>query len=129
MLLTITDNQIAAKLRQRAFNNLRRAVFGMQNKFGSQPKDLLVGFGPSIRACCFEVEQGFKSNFAFGLVKREGRVFMDITLINQRQLVDCGVREGNIFDPQLCTFSDEGFFSFRKEAKDAGRLISVMMLT
>ena len=100
----------------------------MQEKFGSQTKDLQIGFGPSIRVCCFEVEKNFKSNFAFGLIKRDGRVFMDIALINCRQLMDCGVRQENIFDSQLCTFSDDGLFSFRKEAQAAGRLISVIML-
>jgi len=100
----------------------------MREKFGSQPKDLFVGFGPSIRSCCFQVQEDFKSNFSFGLLKRDGRVFMDIALINQRQLVDCGVSEENIFDPALCTFSDDDFFSFRKEAQAAGRLISVLML-
>jgi YfiH family protein len=109
-------------------NICQEGIRAMQNKFGSQPKDLLVGFGPSIRACCFEVEKDFKSNFTFGLIKRDGRVFMDIALINQRQLIDCGVRQENIFDPELCTFSDSGFFSFRKEAKTAGRMISVIML-
>jgi YfiH family protein len=109
-------------------NISQEAVSLMQNKFGSQAKDLFVGFGPSIRSCCFEVEDDFKSNFAFGLSKKDGRVFMDIALINQRQLVDCGVREGNIFDPALCTFSDDDFFSFRKQAQAAGRLISVIML-
>jgi polyphenol oxidase len=109
-------------------NISQEAVSLMQNKFGSQAKDLFVGFGPSIRSCCFEVEDDFKSNFAFGLSKKDGRVFMDIALINQRQLVDCGVDEGNIFDPALCTFSDDDFFSFRKQAQAAGRLISVMML-
>jgi polyphenol oxidase len=109
-------------------NISQEGIRAMQNKFGSQPEDLLVGFGPSIRACCFEVDDDFKSNFAFGLTKKDGRVFMDIALINQRQLIDCGVREVNIFDPQLCTFSDQGFFSFRKEAQGAGRLISVLML-
>ena len=109
-------------------NISQEGVRAMQNKFGSQPKDLFVGFGPSIRSCCFEVGEDFKSNFAFGLLKRNGRVFMDTALINQRQLIDGGVREENIFDPKLCTFSDSDFFSFRKEAKAAGRLISVMML-
>jgi YfiH family protein len=109
-------------------NIVQEGVKGMQNKFGSQPENLLVGFGPSIRACCFQVEDNFKSNFPFGLFKREGKVFMDIALINRRQLMDCGVREENIFDPALCTFSDNDLFSFRKEAQDAGRLISVIML-
>jgi len=109
-------------------NISQAGIKAMQNKFGSQAKDLFVGFGPSIRSCCFQVEQDFKSNFTFGLIKRDERVFMDIALINRRQLLDCKVKEENIFDPQLCTFSDDGFFSFRKEAKAAGRLISVMML-
>jgi hypothetical protein len=109
-------------------NIAQAGVSLMREKFDSHPQDLLVGFGPSIRACCFEVKKDFKSNFAFGLFKRDGRIFMDIALINQRQLMSCGVREENIFDPQLCTFSDEGLFSFRKEAKAAGRMISVLML-
>jgi polyphenol oxidase len=109
-------------------NIAEQGVRAMQNKFGSRPDDLLVGFGPSIRVCCFEVEQDFKSNFPFGLVKRDGRVFMDIALINRRQLEAGGVKPENIFDPQLCTFSDANFFSFRKEAKAAGRMVSVMML-
>jgi len=114
--------------RSTEINISQAGISRMREKFGSQAKDLLVGFGPSIRSCCFQVEEDFKSNFAFGLFKRDGGVFMDIALINQRQLVDCGVREENIFDPAFCTFSDDDFFSFRKEAQAAGRLISVMML-
>lgn len=101
----------------------------MQERFSSRAKDLLVGFGPAIRSCCFEVERGFKSNFPFGLIERSGRVFMDIVLINRRQLIDCGVKEENIADSGICTYSDnENFFSFRKEAQACGRLVSVVML-
>lgn len=103
-------------------------VSHLQDRFGSRMEDLQVGFGPSMRACCFEVEQDFKSKFPFGLIKREGRVFMDMALINRRQLLDCGVKNENIFDPQICTFSDDDLFSFRKEGQAAGRLISVAML-
>lgn len=101
----------------------------MQESFGSRPEDLLVGFGPTIGSCCFEVEKDFKSNFPFGLINRDGRIFMDIALINYKQLLSCGVKEENIFDPKLCTFSEnKDFFSFRKEAEAAGRMISVLML-
>ena len=110
-------------------NISQEGVRVMRNKFNSRPEDLLVGFGPSIRSCCFEVEKDFKSNFSFGLVNQNGRIFMDIALINQRQLVSCGIKEENIFDPKICTFSDnENYFSFRKEAQASGRLISVIML-
>ena len=101
----------------------------MQEKFGSQPQRLLVAFGPSIRSCCCQMEENFKSNFPFGLIHRDGNVYMDISLINTRQLVSCGVKQDNIFDPQFCTFTDnKNFFSFRKEAQGSGRMISVMML-
>lgn len=100
----------------------------MQENFASRPDELLVGFGPSIRSCCFEVAKDFKSNFGFGLIERQGHIFMDISLINQKQLIECGIKEKNIFDPGICTFSDNDYFSFRKEAEGAGRMISVIML-
>ncbi|MDP2044565.1 MAG: peptidoglycan editing factor PgeF [Candidatus Omnitrophota bacterium] len=101
----------------------------MRERFGSRPEDLLVGFGPAIGSCCFEVEKDFKSNFPFGLINRDGRIFMDIALINWKQLLNCGVKEENISDPKLCTFSkNKDFFSFRKEARASGRMISVLML-
>ncbi len=101
----------------------------MQEKFGSKPEELLIGFGPSIRVCCCKMENAFKSNFPFGLINRDGNLYMDIALINTRQLTDCGVKQDNIFDPKLCTFSEnKDYFSFRKEAQSAGRLISVIML-
>ena len=75
------------------------------------------------------MENGFKSNFPFGLINRDGNLYLDIALINTRQLTSCGVKQDNIFDPKLCTFSEnKDYFSFRKEAQSAGRLISVIML-
>ncbi|MDD5115906.1 MAG: peptidoglycan editing factor PgeF [Candidatus Omnitrophica bacterium] len=110
-------------------NICAEAVRLMREIFGSRPEDLLAGFGPSIRSCCCKMDDGFKSNFPFGLVRRGDGVYMDIALINRRQLVDCKVREENIFDPELCTYSNNrDFFSFRKEAENSGRMISVIML-
>ncbi|MBU0548345.1 MAG: peptidoglycan editing factor PgeF [Candidatus Omnitrophica bacterium] len=110
-------------------NICARGVSMMQEEFGSQTDRLLIGFGPSIRSCCCKMENSFKSNFPFGLINRVDGIYMDIALINTRQLVDCGVKQDNIFDPKLCTFSENNnFFSFRKEAESAGRMISVIML-
>ncbi len=101
----------------------------LQEIFESVPQRLFVGFGPSIRSCCFEVADDFKSNFPYGIITRNGRNFMDIALINRQQLINCGVKEKNIFDPGFCTFSDnDDYFSFRKEADASGRMISVIML-
>lgn len=110
-------------------NICAEGVRGMQERFGSRPEDLLVGFGSSIRSCCCQMEKDFKSNFPFGLINRDSHIYMDIALINEKQLIGCGVKKENIFDPKLCTFSEnKDFFSFRKEAGAAGRMISVIML-
>lgn len=110
-------------------NICSEGIRSLQDKFGSQAHRMIVGFGPSIGPCCFEVEKDFKSNFPYGLIKKDGRVFMDIASVNRQQLINCGVKEKNIFDPKICTFSDnENFFSFRKEADKSGRMISVIML-
>jgi len=110
-------------------NIAQEGIRSMQANFASQPHRLLTGFGPSIRSCCFEVEKGFKSNFPYGLSERDGKTFMDISSINKRQLMDAGVQEKNIFDPQICTVTDNSnYYSFRKESDAAGRLISVIML-
>lgn len=110
-------------------NICQQAISLMQQRFNSQPHRLIVGFGPSIRSCCFEVEKDFKSDFPFGLSRRDNRTFMDLALINQSQLINYGVKEKNIFDPKICTFCDnQNYFSFRKEAQQSGRMISVIML-
>ncbi len=110
-------------------NIAQAGVSELVKNFGSHPDDLRVGFGPGIRVCCFEVEENFKTNFEFGLIKRDGHTFMDLALVNSKQLLDCGVKKENIFDPEYCTFSQsDEFFSFRKEGVKAGRLISVAML-
>ncbi len=110
-------------------NISQEAIQIMQDRFSSKPEELLISFGPVIGASCFEVEKDFKTDFPFGLINREGRIFMDIALINYKQLLDCGVRGEHISDPKLCTVSkNKDFFSFRKEAQAAGRMISVLML-
>ena len=105
------------------------AIKAMQDRFNSKPEELLIGFGPVIGPCCFEVEKDFKTDFPFGLINKDGHIFMDISLVNYRQLLNCGVRSEHILDPKLCTVTqNKDFFSFRKEAQSAGRMISVLML-
>ena len=115
--------------RSTELNIAQVGVGQLQKNFGSKPQELYVGFGPCIGACCFEVEENFKTNFEFGLIKRNGRTYFDIALVNFKQLLNCGLKEEHIFNSGLCTFSlNQEFFSFRKEAAQAGRLISVVML-
>lgn len=106
------------------------ALSMLRDKFSSQPKDVLCGFGPGIRACCYEVGPEFKDYFSSELVKRKGKIFLDLASANLRQILEGGVPKKNITDSAICTScQNKDFFSYRKEGLRAGRMMSVIMLS
>lgn len=110
-------------------NIAARTVELMQEKFDTQAQDLCVGFGPAIRSCCYEVGEEFKDFFPKELVRKNGHYYLDLVAINKMRLLSCGVKETNIFDTQICTScQNKEFFSYRKDGKSCGRMMSVMML-
>jgi YfiH family protein len=110
-------------------NIVAKAVKLMQERFNIEPKNLYAGFGSSIRSCCYEVSRDFKDYFPQALVEKEGRFYLDLASLNKEQLMSAGLKEENIFPPQVCTFChNEEFFSYRKEGIACGRMMSVMML-
>lgn len=105
-----------------------KAVKLMQQEFNTRPEGLYAAFGPYIRSCCYEVSSDFNF-FTQGLSKHNGGYYFDLAESNKQELLALGIKRENISDPKICTScQNEEFFSFRKEGKGCGRLISVMML-
>jgi len=101
----------------------------MQEQFNTRISDLYAGFGPAIRTCCYEVGQDFQEYFGQNVINRGSRYYADLAGINKKQLLESGVKEKNIFDSQICTSCrNVEFFSYRKDRKDYGRIMSVIML-
>ncbi len=101
----------------------------MAEKFNIRASGLRIGFGPSIRKCCYEVGGEFNDYFAQGVTERNNRYFLDLTDVAKKQLLSLGVKEGHIVDSQICTFCRSSeFFSYRKDGLSAGRMMSVIML-
>jgi hypothetical protein len=110
-------------------NIVSKAIKLMQERFNADPKNFHAGFGSSIRGCCYEVSKDFKDYFPKYLVEKNGKFYLDLAAINKEQLMNAGLKEENIFPPQVCTFChNDEFFSYRKEGIACGRMISVMML-
>ncbi len=105
-----------------------QAVAIMRKEWNSNPKDLLVAFGPAIRSCCYRVSVPFLEYFPKETVKRKQGYFFDLPEANKNQLVGSGVNAGNILDCAVCTRCETECFSYRREGDAAGRMISVMML-
>ena len=107
----------------------QKTINFMRETFKTRPEDLYLGLGPSIRSCCYEVSPGMEEAFPGGLLKRQGKYYLDLIATNRRQALDCGAQEERIFDSRICTFcAKRNCFSFRREGEIAGRMISVIML-
>ncbi|MCX5711964.1 MAG: peptidoglycan editing factor PgeF [Candidatus Omnitrophica bacterium] len=107
----------------------KKTIKKMIDEFGIDPSRLLIGFGPAIRSCCYEVGEEFKKHFKHGVINKGDKYFLDLAEINKKQLLDSGVRQDNITDCDICTAcTDSAYFSFRKDGPDCGRIVSVIMI-
>lgn len=100
---------------------------------GSDPKDILVGLGPSIQVCCYEVSEEFVENFREKLddiekfvEHRDGKIFVNLQKIAKKQLAAVGVLEENIEDADYCTFDQKDLYSYRREGKNFGEIVGVI---
>ncbi len=101
--------------------------------FGSSPQDILVGIGPGIRDCHFEISPGDKDRyFAYRnlITNREGKIFVDLAGIIKIQLQEWGVKNSHIEDSGVCTYCDESkYFSYRRDkSKDIKVMIGLIGL-
>ncbi len=111
-------------------------VKAMVMEFDSNPKDILVGIGPSIGSCCYEV-----GNEVVELVKESfgdterlildndkfAKPVFDLWKANKISLVEAGISEKNIEITSLCTKCHNNFF-FSARAGDKGRFGAGIML-
>ena len=98
----------------------------MKEGFGCLSKDLIIGLGPSIGPCCYEIdEKVFVPEWKpFSTSKGNGKWMVDLASINIYQLEKEGIRKEQIFKIDLCTSCHRDlFFSYRKEGQ-TGRQIS-----
>jgi len=107
---------------------LKKTIHIFCEKFFSNPADILVAIGPSIRQCCYEVDGDViravsRATGDGAYFRTKGDKFcLDLASANQFQALTMGVPEGNIWISDDCTFcSPEKFFSYRFSRGLAGR--------
>lgn len=80
--------------------------------------NLKVALGPGIDVCHFEIRKDVLDRFAEYekyLIKKDGKIFVDLKGIIFEQLVKNGVRKEKIENDGECTFESEKYFSFRRD--------------
>ncbi len=100
----------------------------MKEDFGCSPGDFLVGLGPSIGSCCYEIdEEVFHPEWEpLSTPKGSGKWMVDLGRINIAQMKSEGIREEQISWVNLCTrCQSDLFFSYRREGR-TGRQLSII---
>ena len=99
---------------------LAAAVEEFKSGFSSNLADILVGIGPGIEPCHFEVQRDVLERFrefqAEALVGREDKTFLDLKKVARLQLIKLGLKEENIETNPECTFClKDKYFSARRD--------------
>ena len=111
----------------------RAGVQQMVEAFGSKPRDLIAGIGPSIRRHHYpvgpEVIQAFRQSVGSKgethIEERDGQFYLDLAGANAAALEHEGVK--HIEDSGLCTACDlMDWYSHRGQSGQAGRFAAIM---
>lgn len=108
-----------------------RTLQALHSAFGTNPADVYAAIGPCIRSCCYEVGEDvakqFSTQFPEWAAEERLRWTLDLPEANRRQMLRGGVQKDHIFDCCLCTTCQpEQFYSYRREPKNPGRMISAI---
>jgi len=115
----------------------KKVIENMISHFNSNPNDCIVGIGPSIGKCCYEVDDyvvsRFKDNYKntkdFVKDKGNGKYFLDLWEANKSSLLEASVPLRNITISNICTkCNNDLFFSYRGENGDTGRMAAILQL-
>lgn len=99
---------------------VKKTVIKMNNELNIKSENITALIGPSIGKCCFETHEDvfmqlIKDETQIDLYeKKENKYFIDLKQLNNRQLVEVGVKDIDTCSYCTCCMSDI-FFSYRKE--------------
>jgi len=103
----------------------------LRDHFGCLTQDIVLGIGPSIGPCCYQVGQEVLSQVerVFGIkqdcIRNEfidGAGYLDLWTVNRKQLLQAGIPEKNIEMAKICTCHHPNlFYSYRYEKGKTGR--------
>lgn len=115
-----------------------RTIAAMGERYGTQPAELIVGVGPAIGACCYEIQENVLAAFQADPLVRETAVlvertvegearprhFLDVRRSTYNQALAAGVRPERLEDADICTgCRTDLFYSHRCEPKPSGRFV------
>jgi polyphenol oxidase len=113
-----------------AINGIIPSGLKMMVKEGGNIENFLAYISPCISQKAFEVGEEVAELFPDQFCDRTSyqKTHVDLTGYIKKQLIMSGVQPENTEFSDECTFSNTDFFSFRRERKDAGRMLALIGL-
>ncbi len=106
-------------------------------ELGGKKENIFVAIGPSIGECCYDIDderyyqfiEEFDGYSKKIFHRRQGKLHLNLSLLNYLQLKEIGIPEKNIDHFPFCTRCDKKrFFSFRRDKKeDYGEMMSFVV--
>jgi YfiH family protein len=119
-------------------NGVISETITQMQKMESDPSRILVGLGPSIRSCCYIIDNTRAHQFLtvfpdWGdkiVLSKNGQQYLDMQTLAFLQLVSCGIEALHIMDLHVCTRDNESFYSYRREGNspEFGEFVSIIGL-
>lgn len=110
-----------------------KCVEKMAQEYGSNPKDIMVGIGPSIGVCHFEVGDEvadvFRDTFGDEVLEMHEKWHVNMQKAIEKSLLEKGILKTNIINAEVCTYcNSELLFSHRKTNGKRGVMAGIMEL-
>ena len=114
-----------------------KTIDKMIENYNTNVKDLVCVIGPSIGPCCYEISEElvekFNMNFTNSTEKfykiEEDKYKLDLWKINEYILKECGVKDENIINLNLCTScNSDKFHSYRKHNQTSERIGTILQI-
>ncbi len=120
---------------------IKEAIKKMVVEYECNVKDIICCICPSIRKCCFEVDEEVKNIFYNNYKEMDNIIFkgkfkenkqkyyIDTVQINKNMLYSLGLKKENIIDSNLCTVCNCNMFhSYRADKEKSGRNAAIISL-
>lgn len=96
---------------------LPNLIQAMSKEFQAYASNILMGIGPGIRACHFQIQEDILSQFDPAFVEqREEKLFVDLPRLLIHQAIQQGISGEHIEDAKACTYClFDRYFSYRRD--------------
>lgn len=89
---------------------------------GAILKEIRVHLGPHIKKECYEIDKSLALKFIKKFGKRDiisrinNKIYLDLAMVNYKQLINLGIRINNITISSQCTFCEDFlYYSYRRD--------------